>query len=83
MLTTLAILFVLGLLGAIVYGFGIVMRAAPSKDEIDMRQCSVCRKRYPKHLVIEREIGDSKVLHFCKPCVAGLAMDAERLPTQS
>lgn len=72
MVTTLAILFVLFLIGTVFYGFGIVMRRPPTEEELSREKCSVCGRRYPKEELIERQVGDYRLLYFCENCIAGL-----------
>ncbi len=72
MVTTLAIIFVLALVGTIFYGFSIVMKRPPTEEELHTDRCSICRQRFPKESLIERPIGDYKILYFCAECVKGL-----------
>ena len=58
MLTYLAIAFVVLLIVAILYGFGIVMRRPPSLQELGSETCILCRRKFKKEELIEREIGD-------------------------
>ena len=73
MLTFLALIFVIGLLAAILYGFGIVMRRPPSKQELESETCTICRQRFPKNALVLREIGDYKILWFCQACIRKLS----------
>jgi hypothetical protein len=72
MVTILAILFILFLIGTIAYGFGIVIRRPATKDEMQAETCSLCRERFPKHELIERAVGDSRLYYFCHKCIARL-----------
>ncbi len=72
MVTTLAIIFVLFLIGTVFYGFGIVMRRPPTEEELSTEKCSLCGGRYPKENLIERQVGDYRLLYFCKSCIDGL-----------
>lgn len=72
MVTTLAIIFVLALVGTIFYGFSIVMKRPPTEEELHTDRCSICSQRFRKELLIERPIGDYKILYFCAECVKGL-----------
>lgn len=76
MVTYLSIAFVLFLLAAILYGFGIVMPRPPAGDELQTEQCTLCRKRFPKPRLVERQIGDSRLLYFCSDCIRSLLNDA-------
>lgn len=72
MVTALAILFVLLLIGTIFYGFGIMMRRPPTEEELKTEKCSLCGQRFPKEELIERQVGDYRLLYFCAQCIAGL-----------
>ncbi|OGU28715.1 MAG: hypothetical protein A2X67_09240 [Ignavibacteria bacterium GWA2_55_11] len=83
MLTYLAIVFVLILIAAIFYGFGIIMRRAPSQSELNSETCSLCRKKYSRSSLVERVVGDSRVFYFCPSCIKGLQNDAGRMAAAS
>ena len=78
MLTFLAIVFVASLLAAVFYGFGIVMRRPPTKEELQTEKCSICTAKFPKESLVERQIGDYKLLWFCRDCVLQLHKDSTR-----
>lgn len=78
MFETISLIFLILLVGAIFYGYSIVMRKPPTKEEIGSEQCTLCRKRFPKEQLVEREVGDYKVLYFCPPCILGLSEDAAK-----
>ena len=83
MITYLAVAFVLLIIGAIFYGFGIVLRRPPTKEELESSVCFLCGKRFERAILVERVIGDSKVVHFCRICISGLHADALSQPTSS
>lgn len=72
MVTFLAIVFVLLLIGTILYGYGIVMRRPPTEQELRTEKCSLCVQRFPKEELIERQVGDYRLLFFCAQCIAAL-----------
>jgi hypothetical protein len=72
MVTILAIVFVLLLIGTIFYGFGIIVRRPPTEEELQTAQCSLCSRRLPREELIERQVGDYRLLYFCAECIAGL-----------
>ncbi len=78
MITTLAILFLLLLVGLVLYGFGIVMRRAPTDHELQTEKCSLCLQRFPKSELLERQIGDYKLMFFCERCIKTLQVDLEK-----
>jgi len=83
MLTYLAIAFVIFLIGAVLYGFGIVVRKPPTKEELDSAQCFLCKSRFDRHLLVERVIGDSKIVYFCRQCISDLKRDLNIPSTSS
>lgn len=82
MFETISVIFLILLVGAIFYGYSIVMRKPPTKEELDSERCSLCRKRFPKEQLVEREVGDYKVLYFCTVCIASLSDDATKTLTR-
>lgn len=77
MLTTLAIVFVLALVGTIFYGFSLIMKRPPSEEELHTERCSICRRRFAKEVLLERSVGDYNILYFCLECVQGLAEESK------
>ncbi len=78
MITYLTIGFVVLLLGAVLYGFGIVMRRPPTQEELETESCTLCGQRLKKENLVERQIGDYKVLSFCVECIEKLALDSSK-----
>lgn len=76
MITYLTIGFVVLLLGAVLYGFGIVMRRPPTQEELETESCTLCGQRLKKENLVERQIGDYKVLFFCTECIEKLAAES-------
>lgn len=72
MFTFLSIAFLILLVLAIFYGYGIVMRRPSGKEELETETCSLCRRRIAKDLLIERQVGDSRLFYFCAECIGGL-----------
>lgn len=80
MFETIAVLFICFLIGVIFYGYSLIMRRLPSREELRSERCSLCRLTFPKDDLVERPIGDYKVLFFCSRCIAGLVQDEQKLP---
>lgn len=76
MYVALSILFLILLLLFIFYGWGIVMRRSGEGDGNSGQKCSICRKYFPKDRLVEREIGDYKILYFCTDCIKSLSIEA-------
>ena len=77
-ITYLTIGFVVLLLGAVLYGFGIVMRRPPTQEELETESCTLCGQRLKKENLVERQIGDYKVLFFCKECIEKLSFESSK-----
>ena len=77
-ITYLTIGFFVLLLGAVLYGFGIVMRRQPSREELETERCTLCGQRFKKENLVERQIGDYRVLFFCKECIEKLALESSQ-----
>ncbi|MFN0157028.1 MAG: hypothetical protein ACKVRP_03025 [Bacteroidota bacterium] len=71
-LTVLAVGFLIVILVVALFGFKAVIRQGKPPDEINMEQCSLCREKYNKSQLIERQIGDYKLYFFCPSCIAKL-----------
>lgn len=80
MFELIAILFICFLVGIIFYGYSLIMRRPPSGEELRTERCSVCREKFPKDELVERPIGDYKLLYFCNGCIAGLVEEAKNRP---
>ena len=74
-LSILAVLFLLMLVAIIFYGYGFVMKSARASAEKKLEPCTICRVRFDRQQLIEREIGDSKLIYFCKTCILRLYDD--------
>jgi hypothetical protein len=78
MFTALAIAFLVLVVGAIVYGFGIVMRRPPTHEELTSETCLLCQRKFQKDELVERTVGDSRLFFFCGECIEKLRTDAAR-----
>lgn len=73
--TVLAIAFLI-IIGFISYfGYKTIIQKAPTAEEQLMETCAICRKKFEKHDLLLREIGDYKVLYFCRECIMKLYAD--------
>ncbi len=81
MFTALALVFILLILGAVFYSYGVVMKKPPSEEELGTEMCSLCRKRFDKAALIERAVGDSRLYYFCHTCIQKLYDESQRAPT--
>jgi hypothetical protein len=75
-ITILAIVFII-LLGLVtVAGYRAVIRGTggPARGE-EQEKCTVCRRAMAKSSMVERQIGDYRILWFCRECITRLASD--------
>lgn len=82
MFEVIAILFIGFLVGIIFYGYSLIMRRPPSNEELRSERCSICRQKFAKDDLVERPVGDYKLLYFCNRCIAGLGEEANNRPTK-
>ncbi len=68
-------LFLLVLVLWIFYGYGIVVKPVEPKSSRKIETCDLCKKRLPRSEMVERQVGDSKLLYFCESCVKNLSKD--------
>lgn len=71
----LALLFLLMLVAIIFYGYGFVMKSARASADKNTEPCAICKKQFERRKLVEREIGDSKLLYFCEACIQRLYED--------
>ena len=76
MITAIAILFIILIVGAIFYSYGVIMKKPPTDEELQTEACSLCRNRFDKSALIERAVGDSKLYYFCRECIQKLCDEA-------
>ena len=77
--TILASLFLIMLVGVIFYGYGFIMKSAKNRGAENSERCFLCKTAYDKGQLIERVIGDSRIVYFCKNCIAKLAEESAPL----
>ena len=58
-----------------IIGYKTIIRGGPKGDELNVEKCSICRRKSDKRQLILRQIGDYKLLYFCKDCVLQLYAD--------
>jgi hypothetical protein len=69
----LAFLIIIGFIALI--GYKTIIKGGPSPDEINLEKCSICRNKFERNQLLLREIGDYKLLYFCRECVMRLYAD--------
>jgi hypothetical protein len=78
--TVLAIGFLVLLLLLTFFGYRMISRKSREQtDTAGSERCSVCLGRSAREALVERQIGDYKILYFCHDCIAALHADAKAL----
>ncbi len=72
-LTGLAFVFLLLLSLLAVFGYKVLGDKGPEAAE--KTRCSVCRQPFGKEELLVRQVGDHKLMYFCRGCVLGLWSD--------
>lgn len=71
-ITVLASIFIAFILFIAFIGFKTVIKQGKSPEELNMEKCSICLKKFKKSMLVERQIGDYKLLFFCPSCITTL-----------
>jgi len=74
----LAALFLVMLMAVIFYGYGFIIRSNKLDGNAGTERCTICRGKFEKGQLIEREVGDSKLIYFCKTCIIHLYDDVTK-----
>ncbi|MEK7250346.1 MAG: hypothetical protein AAB209_08000 [Bacteroidota bacterium] len=70
--TILASIFIAFILFIALIGFKTVIKQGKSPEDLNTEKCSLCREKFSKSMLIERQIGDYKLLYFCPSCINSL-----------
>jgi predicted SprT family Zn-dependent metalloprotease len=73
--TVLAVVFLLIVLLVAVFGFRTVIKKGHSSSDPNTERCSLCRQQFPKTQLIERQVGDYRLMYFCGSCIVKLHND--------
>lgn len=71
-ITILAVTFLLITLAVAFIGFRGVIMQGKAPEEINTEKCSLCRGKFHKTQLVERQVGDTRMFYFCAPCIASL-----------
>ncbi len=71
-ITVLASIFLIAILLIAAFGFKLVIKQGKPPEDLHNEHCSVCREKFNKSMLVERQIGDYKVLYFCPSCITKL-----------
>jgi len=75
--TVLAIVFLGILVTVAIAGSRFLANRSATPGEANREKCSICRRSFEKSELIMREIGDYKLLYFCRECISKLHADSE------
>jgi predicted SprT family Zn-dependent metalloprotease len=75
-ITILAIAFLALIVFAAVFGYNSITRKVKDLGQTNTEKCSICRKVFDKDKLIERQVGDYKLMYFCRECILNLVADA-------
>jgi len=73
--TILAVFFLLVIVVVAFFGSRLLSKQSVKPGEADQEKCSVCREKFGKSELVLREIGDYKLLYFCRECILKLYAD--------
>ncbi len=68
-----AFLLVLGALAAA--GFMLFRNGGTRQSAGEGEKCSVCGRRFQRAHLLERQVGDYRLLRFCRECILSLYTD--------
>jgi hypothetical protein len=71
-ISVLAVLFLAVILAVSFVGFRAIIRQGKAPEDINNEKCSICRAQFNRSQLIERQLGDYKLLHFCQSCIMSL-----------
>lgn len=75
MVTILAVMFLALTVVLAVAGYRVLGKRTESPGTERTERCALCRNRFSRELLVERQIGDYKLMYFCRQCVLGLYSD--------
>jgi len=68
----LALLFLATILAIAFVGFRFIIRQGKAPEDVNREKCSICRTQYNRSQLIERQVGDHRILYFCQSCIISL-----------
>ena len=73
--TVLAVAFLIVIGFSAFLGYSTVIKRKGQAGDDTTETCAICRRRYEKSALIERQVGDYKLSYYCRPCVMKLYGD--------
>jgi hypothetical protein len=71
-ITILASIFLALILLIAFIGFKVATQQTGPMEDPNTEKCSLCRTRFHRSVLIERQVGDHKLFFFCPACVRSL-----------
>jgi hypothetical protein len=76
-LTIGAIVFLVGLLFLVYYGYSVGVKKNVKPGEENLQRCSLCTNKFNRSELVERQVSDSKVYYFCHSCIESLSKELQ------
>ncbi len=76
MITFLAIIFLAALLIIAVAGIRLLQNKSRQAVQDHKEKCTFCQNYFDKTELVVRQIGDTRLLYFCRSCILKLFTDA-------
>ncbi len=73
--TISAIIFLVGILSLTLIGIRILRKKSETVSSDHREKCMLCRNAFDQHDLVLREVGDYKLLYFCRSCILKLYAD--------
>ena len=73
--TLLAVVFLLLVIAIALAGLKMFGKGKGEGTGRETQKCSLCLRTLEKSSLIERQVGDYRMLHFCRECVLSLYSD--------
>jgi len=73
--TILALLLLVSFLLVAVVGIRLIQKKTREQSGNRLERCAICRRPFDPSAMIMREVGDYRLLWFCRECVKKLAED--------
>ncbi len=71
-LTIGGIVLLIGFVFLIYYGLTLGVRKSSAPGAEKLVKCTLCQQRFDRTTLIQKQVGDSKLLYFCESCVRSL-----------
>jgi hypothetical protein len=73
--TISAIVFLVGILALTAIGIRLLQKKSKEATLEHRDKCTLCRNVFDKEELVLREVGDYKLLYFCRSCILKLYSD--------